>query len=127
PLCNTVVWETHCGAAYAMIYRFICDTPQTWQQGGEGSPIPQSHAATRAPGANDALAMMYTTSRLIRDSILPHSGSWSISEAILNAGQATADNLPARRADIQYLIRVADLASAELVREALDRNAQAAA
>src|SRR5699024_7448376 len=56
PLCNTVVWETHCGAAYAMIYRFICDTPQTWQQGGEGSPIPQSHAATRAPGANDALA-----------------------------------------------------------------------
>ena len=25
PLCNTVRWDTHCGAAYAMIYRFICD------------------------------------------------------------------------------------------------------
>jgi aminobenzoyl-glutamate utilization protein B len=127
PLCNTVTWDTHCGAAYAMIYRFVCDTPQTWQQGTGDSPIPQSHAATRAPGANDALSLMYTTSRLVRDSILTHTGGWSISEAILNAGQATADNLPARRADIQYLIRVPDLASAQAVQAVLDRNAQVAA
>src|SRR3546814_2779199 len=25
PLCNTVRWDTHCGAAYALIYSFTCD------------------------------------------------------------------------------------------------------
>ena len=30
PLCNTARWDTHCGAAYAMIYRFICDEPENW-------------------------------------------------------------------------------------------------
>ena len=30
PLCNTVRWDTHCGAAYSMIYRFICDEPENW-------------------------------------------------------------------------------------------------
>ena len=30
PLCNTVRWDTHCGAAYAMIYRFVCDEPENW-------------------------------------------------------------------------------------------------
>ncbi|WP_016856016.1 hypothetical protein [Halomonas smyrnensis] len=127
PLCNTVRWDTHCGACYAMVYRFVCDDPETWQHDGLASPIPQSHAATRAPGATDALFLMYNTSKQIRDSILPHMGGWSISEAILTAGQATADNLPARTAEIQYMIRVADLDMAERVREALDRNAEASA
>ena len=30
PLCNTARWDTHCGAAYAMIYRFVCDEPEGW-------------------------------------------------------------------------------------------------
>ena len=59
------------------------------------------------PGANDALMAMYQAGRTLRDSILPHRGGWSISEAILGAGQATADNLPALQADLQYMIRVA--------------------
>ena len=33
PLCNTARWDTHCGAAYAMIYRFICDEPEDWVRG----------------------------------------------------------------------------------------------
>lgn len=127
PLCNTVSWDTHCGAGYAMIYRFICDHPETWQQEFSSSPIPQSHASPRAPGAQDALLMMMHTSRFLRESMLPHSGSWSISEAILSAGQATADNLPASRADIQYMLRVPDIARAEHVCEVLDRNAEAVA
>lgn len=125
PMCNTVRWDTHCGAAYAMIYRFICDAPETW--GTSDTPIPQSHSAVRAPGANDALNMMYTASKTLRDSMLPHQGGWSISEAILTAGQATADNLPAGLAEIQYMIRTPDLAMADQVTAALDRNAQAAA
>ena len=45
PLCNTVRWDTHCGAAWSMIYRFICDEPEGWTKAmaaGDGAPIPQS-------------------------------------------------------------------------------------
>jgi aminobenzoyl-glutamate utilization protein B len=126
PLCNTVRWDTHCGAAYSMIYRFICDEPEAWG-GRNDAPIPQSHSAVRAPGANDALMTMYMASKALRDSMLTHQGGWSISEAILTAGQATADNLPAGLADIQYMIRVPSIAMAEQVTSVLDRNAGAAA
>ncbi|MCO4318253.1 amidohydrolase [Phyllobacterium sp. 21LDTY02-6] len=126
PMCNTVRWDTHCGAAYSMIYRFVCDQPELWGR-SDGAPIPQSHSAIRAPGANDALMMMYMTSKSLRDSMLPHQGGWSISEAILTAGQATADNLPAGLAEIQYMIRVPTIAMAEQVAAALDRNAEHAA
>ncbi len=125
PMCNTVRWDTHCGAAYSMIYRFICDEPENWGI-SDDAPIPQSHSAVRAPGANDALMMMYMSSKALRDSMLPHQGGWSISEAILTAGQATADNLPAGLAEIQYMIRVPTIAMAEQVTAVLDRNAEAA-
>jgi len=106
PMCNTVRWDTHCGAAYSMVYRFICDTPEQWS-GGDNAPIPQSHSAVRA--------------------MLPHQGGWSVSESILSAGQATADNLPAGLAELQYMIRVPTIAMAEQVTAVLDRNAEACA
>jgi aminobenzoyl-glutamate utilization protein B len=126
PMCNTVRWDTHCGAAYSMIYRFLCDQPENWGV-NDGAPIPQSHSAVRAPGANDALMLMYMASKALRDSMLTHQGGWSISEAILTAGQATADNLPAGLAEIQYMMRMPTIAMAEQVTAVLDRNAQAAA
>ena len=126
PLCNTVRWDTHCGAAYAMVYRFLCDAPHLWGA-QDGAPIPQSHSDVRAPGANDALMTMYQTARALRDSMLPHRGGWSVSEAILSAGQATADNLPARCADLMYMIRVPDLAAADRIAGQLDRVADHAA
>ncbi|WP_426129214.1 amidohydrolase [Pararhizobium sp. PWRC1-1] len=126
PMCNTVRWDTHCGAAYSMIYRFVCDQPEAWGR-SDDAPIPQSHSAVRAPGANDALMTMYMASKALRDSMLTHQGGWSISEAILTAGQATADNLPAGLAEIQYMIRVPTIAMAEQVASVLDRNATAAA
>ena len=126
PLCNTARWETHCGAAYSMIYRFRCDTPEVWGA-TDGAPIPQSHSDIRAPGANDALMAMYQLSRGLRDSMLPHQGGWSISESILSSGQATADNLPALQADLQYMMRVPTVEMAETVTKALDRNASAVA
>ena len=126
PLCNTVRWNTHCGAAYAMVYRFICDAPENWGA-SDGAPIPQSHSAARAPGAMDALAVMYVNAKTLRDSMLPHQGGWSISEAVLTAGQATADNQPAGLAELQYMIRVPTIDMAEHVTAALDRTAAAAA
>lgn len=126
PLCNTVRWDTHCGAAYSMIYRFICDAPETWGL-SDGAPIPQSHSAVRAPGASEALMTMFQSSKVFREAMLPHQGGWSVSEAILTAGQATADNLPAGLSEIQYMIRVPTIEMAEQVTSGLDRNAQAAA
>lgn len=126
PMCNTVRLNTHCGAAYAMVYRFLCDQPEAWGR-ADGAPIPQSHSAVRAPGANDALTLMYQASKSLREAMLPHQGGWSVSEAILTAGQATADNLPAGLAEIQYMIRTPTIAMAEAVTAVLDRNAEAAA
>ena len=126
PLCNSVRWDTHCGAAYSMIFRFICDAPENWGN-SDGTPIPQAHSAIRAPGANDALMMMYQSSKALRDSMLPNAGGWSISEAILSAGRATADNLPAQRADLLYMIRVPTVEMAQQVTSGLERNAAAAA
>lgn len=123
PLCNTVRWDTHCGAAHAMVYRFTCETPHLWGA-ADGAPIPQSHSDVRAPGANDALVLMYQTARSQQASLLPHRGGWSMSETILRTGQATADNLPARQADLQYMIRTATLTEAETVTRGLDRIAQ---
>lgn len=126
PLCNTVRWDTQCGAAYSMIFRFRCAAPETWGA-RDGAPIPQSHSDIRAPGANDALMLMYQNARSLRDAMLPHRGGWSVSEAILATGQATADNLPALQADIQYMIRVPDLDMAEQITAQLTRVAEQAA
>ena len=127
PLCNTVRWDTHCGAYYSRIYTFTCPEPETWGYADPDSPIPASHSAARAPGANAALFTMYSLTKTTQDSMLPATGGWSLSEAILTAGQATADNLPASIAQIQYSWRVPDVAAAEAVLAVLDANAEAAA
>ncbi|HEY7044649.1 MAG TPA: hypothetical protein VH419_13345 [Nocardioidaceae bacterium] len=127
PLANTVRWDTHCGAYYSRIYSFVCDEPETWGAVYPGSPSPASHSAARAPGANSALATMYTLTRTTQDAMLPSVGGWSLTDAILTAGQATADNLPASLAQLQYSWRCPDLAAAEAVLGVLDANADAAA
>lgn len=129
PLCNTARWDTHCGAYYSKVYSFVCDRPETWRlsSADPNSPIPASHSAARAPGANVALSQMYTSSRTMLDSMLPATGGWSFSDAILTEGQATADNLPQRVARLQYSWRTPDIEMAEHVLAVLDRNAAAAA
>jgi aminobenzoyl-glutamate utilization protein B len=127
PLSNTVRWDTHCGASYSAIYSFHCDAAETWLAAPSDSPIQQGHTAARAPGANDALVAMYSLTKMTKESMLPFSGGWSLNEAILTMGQATADNLPAGLAQIQYLCRVSDVPMAEQIFRVLDQNAEAAA
>ena len=128
PLCNTARWDTQCGAYYSKVYEFVCEEPETWQTSGSPeSPIPASHSAARAPGANVALMQMYSASRIMQDAMLPSFGGWSLSDAILASGQATADNLPARVARIQYSWRTPDIDMAEHILQVLDRNAEHAA
>jgi len=127
PLCNTTRWDTHCGAYYSRIYSFVCDTPETWGTAAGDSPIAAAHSAARAPGANVALMSMYSSSKATLESMLAHSGGWSLNEAILSAGQATADNLPAQLAQINYAWRAPEIRMAEAILEVLDRNAEHAA
>jgi aminobenzoyl-glutamate utilization protein B len=47
PLCNTVRWDTHCGACYSRIYSFECREPGTWLSAGSESVIPAAHIAAR--------------------------------------------------------------------------------
>ncbi len=127
PLCNTTRWDTHCGAYASRIYSFICDSPETWPAAASDSPIAAAHSAARAPGANVALFAMYSLTKATTESMLAHSGGWSLNEAILTAGQATADNLPAQLAQINYAWRAPEVRMANAILEVLERNAEHAA
>jgi aminobenzoyl-glutamate utilization protein B len=127
PLCNTTRWDTHCGAYSSRIYSFICDAPETWPAAASDSPIAAAHSAARAPGANVSLFTMYSLTKATTESMLAHTGGWSLNEAILTAGQATADNLPAHIAQINYAWRAPEVRMADAILEVLDRNAEHAA
>lgn len=127
PMCNTTIWDTHCGVGYNYIYTFTCDNPQDWIASDKYSPIPQNHLAARAPGASDALIHFYTLNESLRRSMLPFTGLWSFNEAILCAGQATADNLTPQIAQIDYMLRTDSIEQAEIISNVMDNNAEAAA
>src|SRR5690606_27164968 len=86
-----------------------------------------AHAAPRAPGANDAVVQMYLSAKALKEHLAGTGLSWSMNEAILAAGQATADNIPARMAQIQYILRVPTLEMAEHITKGLDHYADCAA
>ena len=71
--------------------------------------------------------MMYQASKALREHMVSAGCSWSMNECILTSGQATADNLPARLAEIQYMVRAVDTGMAEQVVGVLDANAESAA
>jgi len=125
PLTNTVAWRVHCGANWGKVYTFLCDNPEGWGV-DPAAPIPLAHATARAPGATDALVQMYMASKLTRDSMWAHAGAWSLNEAILIGGQATADNLAPHIAQIAYAARAPKLEMLQAIYDVLDRNAAAA-
>lgn len=127
PLCNTVRWDTHCGAAFGAVYSFLCETPETFSGAASDKPIAVAHSDARAPGANDAAVHMYLFARSLQQSIIAGGLNWSMSEAFLTMGQATADNLPARLAELMYMARVSEVGEAEHVFACLDRFAASAA
>ncbi|MEO1192295.1 MAG: amidohydrolase [Pseudomonadota bacterium] len=119
---NTTIWDTHCGSYWSCIYGFECLEPETW--GHQSSERASAHTMARAPGAQDALCLMYTTTKYSKEAMLPHTGTWTLNEAILGAGQATADNLAPRFAQIQYSWRAPTLEMQEQIQAVLDRNAE---
>ena len=123
-LSNTTVWDTHCGSYWSVVFTFECEAPESWIARTAGTKSDSVHTLARAPGAIDAVCLMYTTTKYTRDSMLPHTGSWTMSEAILAAGQATADNLPPRFSQIQYSFRAPTLDMQERILAVLENNAR---
>jgi aminobenzoyl-glutamate utilization protein B len=127
PYSNTVRWDTHCGAGYGAIYTFTCDQPDTWLGAAGRSAVQGYHAGARVPGANDAVVQMYNFGKSLKEHVLASGMSWSVNEAILVMGQATADNLPAGIAQIMYMARVPTIEMGAHIFRALDHFAESAA
>lgn len=121
-LANSCFWDTHSALYWSRIYTFECHNPETWGQGPSGS-VGHGHAAARAPGAIDALFLMYGASKAMKEAMLPHTGSWSLNEFIPVAGLAAADNLAPNIGQIQYSLRAPNLEMCEQVFRVLDTNA----
>ena len=60
---NMVIWDTHCGSYWSKVYSFECDQSNTWGDKPELGENTNTHAMARAPGANDALCLMYTSTK----------------------------------------------------------------
>ncbi|MBR26641.1 MAG: peptidase M20 [Rhodobacteraceae bacterium] len=123
-LTNGCFWETTSAPLWSRIYTFQCEEPETWQSGLNAGGVTHGHAAARAPGALDAVCMMYTNSKLMKETMLPHAGSWSMNEFIPIAGQATADNVAPAIGQIQYTLRAPNIAMCDAAFSVLDRNAE---
>jgi aminobenzoyl-glutamate utilization protein B len=119
---NTVVWDTHCGSYWSRMYTFECPKPEEWAGMGAGDGA-SAHTMARAPGTIDAVCLMYMTSKMTKEAMLPHTGTWTINEAILAAGQATSDNLAPNFSQIQYSSRCPTLEMQERIYAVLDNNA----
>jgi aminobenzoyl-glutamate utilization protein B len=97
---NTTVWETHCGSYWSAVFTFECAEPERWLGKGlspksHDDSAANPHSVARTPGAIDALCLMYTLTKYTKEAMFPHTGTWTLNEFILAAGDATSDSLPA--------------------------------
>ncbi len=116
---TTVMYETQWGSYWNLVFMFECDEPEKWMAFAEDLPV-----NARAPAALDAVTLMYTTTKYTKESMLPRTGLWSINEAMMASGQATADNMPPRLGIIQYAFRSPSLTQQEQITKVLINNAE---
>ncbi|SEF02505.1 aminobenzoyl-glutamate utilization protein B [Rhizobiales bacterium GAS188] len=124
---NTTVWDTHCGSYWSVVFTFETLEPEKWIDKSLMPTKHTSHAAARCPGAIDALCLMYTTTKYTKEAMFPHTGTWTLNEFIMVAGDATSDNLPPRFSQIQYAWRSPTLAIQQQIYNVLANNARHAA
>jgi aminobenzoyl-glutamate utilization protein B len=124
---NTATWDTQCGSYWSAVFTFECAEPESWISPSLAPGQGGSHAAARCPGAIDALCLMYTTTKYLKEGMFPHTGTWTLNEFVMAAGDATSDNLPPRFAQIQYSWRSPTLEIQERIARVLEQNARHAA
>jgi aminobenzoyl-glutamate utilization protein B len=123
-LANTCFWDTACLSYWSKIYTFRCDDPEGWVASRALTGVASGHAANRAPGTLDAVCLMYTTAKQMKESMLPRAGGWTLNEHVLVAGQATSDNLPPNIGQIQYSCRAPAIDMMGPVFAVLDHTAE---
>jgi aminobenzoyl-glutamate utilization protein B len=123
---NTVCHETHCGSYWSVVFTFETLEPEKWVDPNL-MPSHGPHATARCPGAIDALCLMYTMTKYTKEAMFPHTGTWTLNEFVLAAGDATSDNLPPRFSQIQYSWRSPLLEIQRRIYEVLANNARSAA
>ncbi len=124
---NTAVWDTQCGSYWSVVFTFETLEPETWIDNSLVPAKHTSHAAARCPGAIDALCLMYTMTKYTKEAMFPHTGTWTLNEFVLAAGDATSDNLPPRFSQIQYAWRSPTLGIQQQIYDVLANNARHAA
>lgn len=123
---NTVEWETYCGSYWSVVFTFEADSPQQWSK-ADLVPSESIHAQPRCPGALDAVSLMYTNVKHLKEAMFPHTGSWTMNEYVFQGGQKTSDNLTPAISQIQYCWRSPTLAIQRRMYDVLRRNADAVA
>jgi aminobenzoyl-glutamate utilization protein B len=126
-LSNTTVWDTHCGSYWSCVFTFECLDSARWADPALLAFPGRPHAVPRSPGALDAVSLMYTVTKYTKENMYPHDGSWIMNEFLMVGGQATADNLVPRIAQIQYCWRSPTLGIQEQLYRVLANNARQAA
>ena len=116
---TTVMYETQWGSYWNAAFIFECDEPENWIAYADDLP-----RNARAPGALDAVALMYTTTKYSKEAMIPNTGLWSLNEAVMAAGQATADNMPPRLGILQCAFRSPSLKQQEQIAKVLINNAE---
>ena len=124
---NTVIWDTHSGSYWSAVFTFECLEPEKWIDPRLLSSPDRAHTVARCPGAIDALFLMYTNTKYTKEAMFPHTGTWTLNEFVMVAGDATSDNLPPRLSQIQYSWRSPTLDMQERIFQVLESNARHAA
>jgi aminobenzoyl-glutamate utilization protein B len=124
---NTAIWDTQCGSYWSAVFTFETLAPETWIDKSLMPTRHNSHTAARCPGAIDALCLMYTMTKYTKEAMFPHTGTWTLNEFVMAAGDATSDNLPPRFSQIQYSWRSPMLGIQQQIYNVLANNARHAA
>ncbi len=126
-LTNTVSRDIHFGSYWSVVFTFETPNPENWIDKSLLPPNTHQHGTARAPGAIDALCLMYTNTKYTKEAMFPHTGSWTLNEFILAGGDATSDNLAPRFSQIQYSWRSSALGIQQQIYKVLENNARHAA
>jgi aminobenzoyl-glutamate utilization protein B len=125
---NTALGDIQNCMYWSAVFTFECTDAEPWVTTAQRDEVGHgAHNSVRSPGAVDALGLMMTAAKYAQDNMFPRTGLWSLNSVILGAGNATADNLPARIGQIQYSWRSPLLEIQDQVLEVLQRCARHAA
>jgi aminobenzoyl-glutamate utilization protein B len=125
--CNTTVWNTHCGSYWSCVFTFEGLEPKSWIDPNLLIYPGRSHALPRSPGAIDAVCLMYAITKFSKENMYPHTGTWTMNEFIMVAGQSTSDNLVPKISQIQYAWRSPTIPIQQQLYRVLENNAKCVA